>query len=224
MRQIIRGRQVDLTAWLGPMAEAAEGPMTQATLQGIKWLMNKRRKWERQGKLPQRGLTTGLRIDVPEVPQFVRGMAVNFAKSTNDTSEYRANEAAEELRRELAEGLDRGELHRRLTDRVHRIFRNPERASMIAHTEQMRALHGGQWLAAKQFTEPMLKLWLASSDACPLCLDLDAKYGVDGIPLDQPFATGTSTNPAYSTIMFPPRHPNCFCTYTLEVDTNAGSQ
>ena len=152
-------------------------------------------------------------IEVPEVREFVRQQAYAFASNVNRTSEQHARDAARAFRRALAEGLDRGESQRKMTQRIDRIFRNPERSSMIAVTETSRALHGGQYLAAKRFTEPTLKTWLASSDACDRCLELAEK---PPIPLDQPFHVDDKGGP-YSVTMFPPLHPHCMCAQILSV-------
>jgi hypothetical protein len=140
-------------------------------------------------------------IDVPEVREFVKQMGVHFAVTTNKTSAAHAELAREKFREELASGLERGEVHKKLTQRLNRIFKNPERASMIAHTETIRSVHGGQLLAASRFSEPMQKTWLASSDACPLCLAIDGKT----VPLDEPFYVDPKGGP-YAVVLQPPRH------------------
>ena len=52
--------------------------------------------------------------------------------------------------------------------------------------------------------------WLPSSGACPICLAIAARARF--VKLGQPFAV-IGDNPVYSTIKFPPAHPNCTCTY-----------
>ena len=101
-------------------------------------------------------------------------------------------------------GLEEGKAIAQLAREVKRIFADPSRAFRIATTETSRAIHGGALLNAKESSLKLKKEWLASSDACPLCMELD---GVEK-ELDEPFITeGTGV---YARVMTPPRHPYCF--------------
>lgn len=144
-------------------------------------------------------------IEVPEVREFIRQQSYAFASTVNQTSQQHARAAARQFRDALSTWLDRGESQRQLTRRIDRIFRNPERSSMIAVTETSRSLHGGQYLAAKRFVEPTTKEWIASEDACDVC---KAMAALGPIPLDQPFHVDGKGGP-YAVTMFPPGHPNC---------------
>lgn len=76
------------------------------------------------------------------------------------------------------------------------------RAETIARTESIRAAHEGQQMRWEQAIENGLltgdeeKVWIASEDACDICLDLDGQT----VPILAEFPDGD-----------PPRHPNCRC-------------
>lgn len=134
---------------------------------------------------------------------YVRGEVFDFLRGF-------AEATATMLRDALSASLNAGETHLDLQRRLVPIF-GQARAVTVGLTESSRAVHGGQMLAAKESGVVSKMRWLASADACPLCLELDGKE----VELGQPF-TEAGGNPAYSTILHPPRHPRCQCT-TIEV-------
>lgn len=138
----------------------------------------------------------------PRVLEAIRQAVYQFCDATNQTATRELGQAIQDLRRELSTGLERGEALSQLTARVQEIFDDPMRAFRIATTEASRAVHAGQLIAAEESGVVQGKRWLASSDACPLCLPLD---GVE-VPLDQPFVIA-GTGP-YAVIQHPPRHPH----------------
>lgn len=230
MRAAVRGQPVDLMPWITPMAEAVRGPMEQVARHGIKSIqkiLNERARLDpsilkppgRPPRFPfgpadflppEQRLEVGFNIKLPAVDTYIQRMTVQFAESTNATSAYRTDEAAALFRRELAEGLNRGEAHAKLFERINRIYRNPARASLIAQTEQIRALAGGQWLEAKSWPGTWNKVWVASDDACEICLKLAA---MEPIQLDQPFMVGPGP---YGVVQHSPAHPNCRCSNAFE--------
>ncbi len=150
---------------------------------------------------------TGFAVFNSRVLEFIRTWTYAFCDSTNETSQHRVSEAVALLRQELAEGLSRGETAQNLTRRVAKIFADPQRAHTIAHTETARAMHGGQFLAAKESGAVRGKLWEASADACKLCQQM-ANRGE--VPLDEPFAVLPGRG-VYSVVMHPPIHPGDMC-------------
>lgn len=147
----------------------------------------------------------------PRVLDSVAAAAFAFCRETNATATSDLRTAIANLRRLMREGLPRGAAVAWLAVKVREIFADPMRAFRVATTENSRALHDGQLIAAKESGIVTGKTWLASSDACELCLDLD---GVTK-PLDEPFVVD-GVGP-YSVIMMPPRHPYCFCSTTEEI-------
>lgn len=141
----------------------------------------------------------------------------DFCQSTLDTIRGDVETWRDRLRKDMGEGLELGESARMLTAGVQRIFADPARAQRIAQTEISHAVHGGQFLLDKESGIVSTKTWLASSDACPLCLSLAAK---GPIPLDEPFHIHKKPGP-YQVVMYPGAHPGCFCTYTSGVDYEA---
>lgn len=172
----------------------------------------------RAGHGGHRGRTAVLKADAPtlefgfdvfnlRVLDFVRWWTYVFCDATNRTSQESVAVATGKLRLELGEGLEQGEAMINLTRRVQSIFVDPARAHMIAMSEASRAMHGGQLLAARDTGVVAGFQWLASSDACDLCLELDGKE----VALDTPFAVDVGRGP-YSIVLHPPRHPHCMCT------------
>jgi hypothetical protein len=140
----------------------------------------------------------------PRVLEAIRQAVFQFADSTNRTSTVALAKIGSALREALATGLEQGESLAFITARVQEIFDDPNRALMIAATESSRAVHAGQLIAARESGVVAGKRWLASADACDLCLPLDGKE----VPLDEDFAVDARGGP-YARIPHPPRHPHC---------------
>lgn len=149
----------------------------------------------------------GISFDLfdPLVLRAVDKATLQFCEETNATAIGDLTTAIRKLRKLLKEGLEQGKAIAQLAREVKRIFTDPSRAFRIATTETSRAIHGGALLNAKESNLSLRKEWLASSDACELCLELN---GVQK-DLDEPFIVD-GTGP-YANIMHPPRHPHCFC-------------
>lgn len=131
-----------------------------------------------------------------------------FSRSTCETARGQLEDALAELRGEMREGLRGGEAYSALARRVQRIFTDPIRAWRIAVTEGARAVNLGGILAAKDSGLVQKKRWLASSDACPDCLDLAWKE----VGLEEPFIVLPGGGP-YAVVLAPPLHPGCFCSF-----------
>ncbi len=140
----------------------------------------------------------------PLVLRAVDKATLRFCEETNDTVVGDLKEAIKKLRKLLKEGLAEGKAIAQLALEVKRIFADPSRAWRIAATEASRAVHGGALLNAKESSLKLKKEWLASSDACELCQEINGLQK----ELDEPFVIeGTGV---YARIMTPPRHPHCF--------------
>lgn len=185
-----------LEYWPEHLARVLKPTMTQLFHQGI---VNSRKR------LKQLGISFDL-FD-PRVLRAVDKATLQFCEETNDTAVADLSEAVRKLRQLLKRGLERGKAVAQLAREVKRIFADPGRAFRIAVTETSRAVHAGGLFNAKESTLELRKEWVASSDACDACLELD---GVQR-ELDEPFAVeGTGS---YARIMHPPRHPHCLCTF-----------
>lgn len=145
----------------------------------------------------------------PRITQAIEREVFNFCQATLDTLTTDVGRGLELLRAELTAGLEAGEAYKTLNSRVLGLFDDPFRASRIAQTETVRAVHGGQFMADKESGIVENKLWQASSDACPLCLKMAAR---GPIPIDEPFWVNPKGGP-YAVCMFPPIHPFDQCTY-----------
>jgi hypothetical protein len=210
-RAILNNAGIDLGVWQPVMAQSAETILSPIVNRAFRQFLRDNLTGLRLK--PALSLAPFGSIDVPEVREFVKQMGVHFAVTTNKTSAAHTERVREKFREELASGLERGELHRNLTQRLNVIFKNPARTSMIAHNEASRGVHGGQMLAAQRFSEPMVKRWIYSEDACQLCQSLGA---MGQIPMEQPFYVHPKGGP-YATIMYAPAHPSCFCSVAYEV-------
>ena len=148
----------------------------------------------------------------PRVLEAVDHATYDFCRETMDTATTDVRTALEELRQLMREGLPQGDAVALLAVKVREIFADPYRAFRIATTEGSRAIHGGQAMAALE-AGVTRHTWLASSDACELCLALDGKT----VNIGEPFWVNPRGGP-YARVLYPPLHPHCFCTTTEELD------
>lgn len=144
----------------------------------------------------------------PMVSRAIDKATLQFCEETNSIATMDLRKAVDKLRGLLKRGLERGKAVAQLAREVGRIFASPNRAYAIAATESSRAIHSGALLNAKESSLKLRKEWLASSNACGRCSELN---GVEK-ELDEPFVVD-GTGP-YAVVMTPPLHPHCFCTWT----------
>ena len=150
----------------------------------------------------------------PHTRAMIQTASLKFCQSTNETTTKELKTALAELKQSLIEGIvEKGEAPRELAKRVNEIFEGAKtwKAHQIAVTEASRAVHAAQVEAATQSGVVAGLEWLLSSDACPVCQAQAAKC--PRVRLGQPFGT-IGSNPDYSTVRFPPLHPNDQCTVT----------
>lgn len=116
----------------------------------------------------------------------------------------------ERVREQLSAGLKAGETISAIAKRLESVFKDAakSRVRMIARTEAAWAHHAAQDASARESGVVAGWEWLASSNACKLCLAIRDEVG--RVPLGMPFALA-GDNPAYRVKAFPPRHPNCQC-------------
>lgn len=150
-------------------------------------------------------------VQSPHLRAQVERAALNFCRSTNQTTSLQLNTALGRLRRELVTGIvDEGEAPSKLVARIQGVFDRAEkwRAERIAVTESSRAYHAAQEAAAVESQVVAGFELLLSSDACPLCRKVASE--APRVKLGDAFAT-IGTNPVYSEIRHPPIHPHCQC-------------
>lgn len=168
--------------------------------------------WEAGG----RALFARLRLDPdrwrvtnPHLAERIQAAALAFATVTNATTSLALDEALRRTRAELTAGLvPKGEGVPALTQRVNRIFDGAQRwrARRIAQSEASRAVHAAQEQAAIQSNVVAGWQWLASADACPLCLTIARRATF--VRLGTPFAV-IGDSPVYAEVRYPPAHPHC---------------
>lgn len=115
------------------------------------------------------------------------------------------------IREELSAGLQAGEPVAAVAERIRQTGFSPRRAATIAQTESSRAMHAGQGVAARELGVTHWT-WLASSDACDICLSLDGKT----VRIGEPFYVHPTGKAAYRVVEHPPAHPHCYCAATEE--------
>lgn len=144
------------------------------------------------------------------IPEAAQKLSLKFAESTNATTSMQLDEALSKLRDEISAGLTEGDTRVELTKRVEEVFDQADssRAETIARTEGSRAAHEGELMGAKESGVVSGKYWMASADACDICLELAAK---GTIPLDENF-----TETDYGPVSGPPCHPNDQCSLGYE--------
>jgi hypothetical protein len=157
-------------------------------------------------------------VTSPGLAEAIRQAAFAFCAATNATTSNNLADALNELRAALDEGVvERGESLDWITRRVKEIFDQAEtwRARRIAASEASRAVHKAQYEAGRDSDVVTGWRWLASSDACALCLTIARRCPV--VRMGQPFAV-IGDHPDYSRIEFPPAHPSCRCSMTEVLD------
>lgn len=150
------------------------------------------------------------------IPEAAKKLTLKFCDDTNATTTQKLNEALDNLRQELAEGLVEGDGIPELTKRVNEVFDEASkvRAETIARTEACRATHEGELMGAKDSGVVSTKYWMLSEDACPVCYAMAAK---GPIALDSTFA---EFGGEYGSIDSPPAHPNCVCSLGYSTKDN----
>jgi SPP1 gp7 family putative phage head morphogenesis protein len=148
----------------------------------------------------------------PEVLLAIRRQTLSLVTATIESSRVGVVDMFRSIREQIGQGLESGEAQKEINRRVTTLFDDPLRAARIAQTEAARAMHAGQLMAAEQSQVAKGFKWLASSDACPQCLELDGKV----VSLGTPFYVDPKGG-VYAVVTHPPRHPNCMCTVTVQV-------
>ena len=131
---------------------------------------------------------------------------MKLAQSTMATTLHDVNTAKNELREQIKQGTFQGDSVRELGKRVNSVFAALDKThcKMIAQTESSRAVHNGLRIAAEESGLVSGFKFVASSDACPICLGLDGQTTT----INKQFITNDYDNSLL------PIHPNCRCTMT----------
>jgi SPP1 gp7 family putative phage head morphogenesis protein len=161
------------------------------------------------------GAKQGVFDVVPQqIDEAVKKASLKFAKSTNETTETELNDALEDLRGKIKDGLVDGDPIPLMKKKVEDVFENisSERAENIARTETSRAMHESQRITAKASGLVKGFKLLASSECCDECAEMDGKE----IGMDEKF----NGDDDYDESMLP-IHPKCRCTALEILDLGA---
>lgn len=158
----------------------------------------------------------------PNLKAMIEAATFDFAASTNAATSLSLDAALTKLRKELVAGVvRRGESIDVLAKRVAKIFDLAEksRARSIAQTETVRAVHAAQMESGRQSGVVIGWEWLASSDACPICLQIAAESRY--VRMGESFAK-VGDHPTYSDVRHPPAHPGCNCSMVAVLSPDMG--
>lgn len=176
---------------------------------------------------PPRKAPIGVQLDEdqwvnrPEIGDYVRTHNMKFAQEINAKTNR-------ELKSILSDALDEGKSIAGIEEDIEGLFKGYEdyRIERIARTESARAQVGGERKVYKDSGVVHSLKWLASSDACEFCLEMDGKtVGIDqdffkqGQSLDATDDDGKegTMDFDYGDVEGPPLHPNCRCDLIPEV-------
>ncbi len=236
MRETLRGNRPNIAHYIAAIAEPAAHLLAVYVREGQRQRARQmlaqieRRRRNRRGPRATKSLhgpwaggatgfadlSWGFDIHNPNVAEFIRNSAYQFAKSTLETSAIEAAKVAAFVRSELSAGLSAGETTREINRRMVAIFHDPERAARIGQTESMRAMSGGAYMLGQETGVSNKTRWLASPDACPICLGLNGQERAYG----EPFLIHKKPGP-YQVVLHPPAHVGCFCSFTEVYDPAA---
>lgn len=231
VRQLRRGGRVDLSRWIPAFVEAATPIVSVFVREGqrqrareLLGTIEKRRKKSLTGIYKAFGaplgdtilpspISFGFDVFNPNVTEFIRNTTYKLVASTLATASEDAVKAYSQLRTALTAGIAGGDTQQEINRRIFAIFHDPDRAARIGQTEALRSMNAGGYMTAIETGVTNSSRWLASSDACPACLDLNGQVREYGKPF--------YVNPKgghYAICLFPPRHPHCFCVTTDVLD------
>jgi len=154
------------------------------------------------------------RVTDPHIHRAIADQTLKFCRSTNATTDLGIASARDEVRDRLARGLiGQGQTVDELARSIRQVFTraSKSRAQAIARTEVARAVHAAGEMSASASGVVAAKRWMLSANSCPICVNLAAK--VPEIGLGGSFGT-VGHDPDYSTVRYPPAHPNCRCSLT----------
>ncbi len=161
-------------------------------------------------------LTFGFNVFNPQVIEYIRTATYHFVESTLATAAVDAEKAYAQLRVVLGAKLQSGEGTAAVNRAMYSIFRDPYKAARVGQTEAARAMGGGGYMLAQDVGVTTIR-WLASSDACDLCLKLNGQEREMGTP----FLILPKAKPPYNIVLHEPAHPHCFCVTTYIIDNSA---
>jgi len=161
-------------------------------------------------------LSFGFDVFNPQVIEYIRTATYHFVESTLATAATDAEKAYAQVKQALGAKLQSGEGTQAINRAIYQIFRDPAKASRVGQTEAARAMAGGGYMLAHDVGVTTVR-WLASSDACDICRDLNGQER----ELGTPFMINPKAKGPYKIILHSPAHPHCFCTETYIIDNAA---
>lgn len=148
------------------------------------------------------------------VIETVQNLVLQFCHETNQTTGLYIEDAYNEVKRQLKEGILQGDSYVALTDRVSEVYSDAAtwRSYRIAQTENARIKVSASIQAAEESGAVAGKKFLVSNNACPECTKIAEREGNEVKPLDYKYVDNAYTKGQ------PPIHPHCRCDFTFELD------
>jgi len=161
-------------------------------------------------------------VEDPDVLDALEREMFKFAHGIDQTT-------ADMLRETLINGMDEGDTIQELANSISNLsdeWVEGWRSEMIARTETARAFTTGHIEAWRSTGVVSRKVWLASPDACPFCLEMNGTV----VELDENFFDQGDEQSVdwkdqelvmdhdYSDVNGPPLHPNCRCALVAELE------
>lgn len=164
-------------------------------------------------------LELGIKLDdisTERMEKFARKYSFKFAENTVGNSVEKLQEVIGDS---VSEGLTINETRQRVNDTFDQWSR--DRAEAISRSETIRSTNRGTE-AAYDDAGIKVKLWLAASDPCEFCANVDGRSANVGGNF---FDLGDSVRGVeggilkldYTAIKSPPLHPNCRCTIIADM-------
>ena len=204
------------TRKIAPKGQAGVSPLAADFVFGIEAIVDRTDKEVRY----RYGLddASDWRIESMETYESIKSAALDLCDTTLADMEAETGRKAESLiesvRGDLLAGQKAGITRGQLSNQVAQYFSETARwkARRIARTEASRGVNTGYLTSTAKQDWVVGYEWLMAGDACELCVKVGT---VDGRPRrwrkGDLVATDSAARRAYSSILTPPLHPNCFC-------------
>lgn len=144
------------------------------------------------GDIP--GFPSGFEVTPAQAMKYLQSYSLDLVKGLNTTTKSDINTA-------LRTSISLGENHDQATERMRKVVDNPVRASMISHTETVRAFNEGRLMTGLQLGATQ-KEWVPTIAACEICAGIKPRI----VAIDAMFKSDAGGEFANA-----PAHPRCRC-------------
>lgn len=152
-----------------------------------------------------------------EITKAIDKRVYKFAQSTLDTTRKDLTAVVDGIKERVTDAVSEGQSNEELKQAISEHLENAAdyQAERIARSESSWAVHAGQIISAKASGIVKGMMPLISDDACPICMEY-ADEALDIDDLSDSVNGGDITDDD-----MPPWHPNCACSLSEIIDTDA---